>query len=61
MLFGKLARFHHIGDGIDPFVVLPQFQHPQLNALHLTRTCKLVESTSEAVSTRPEEMVESGR
>ncbi|KAH7089790.1 hypothetical protein FB567DRAFT_521560 [Paraphoma chrysanthemicola] len=39
MLVGKLARYHQIGDGIDPFVVLPQFDNPELSALYLTRQC----------------------
>ncbi|KAH7073642.1 hypothetical protein BKA63DRAFT_491628 [Paraphoma chrysanthemicola] len=39
MLVAKLARYHQIGDGIDPFVVLPQFQNPELSALYLTRQC----------------------
>jgi hypothetical protein len=43
MLVAKLARYHQIGDGIDPFVVLPQFQNPELSALYLTRQCTLVE------------------
>ena len=40
MLIRRLARYHQIGDGVDPFVVLPQFQNPELNALVLLRKCK---------------------
>jgi hypothetical protein len=40
MMVGKLARYHQIGDGVDPFVVLPQFQSSELDSLYLTRRCK---------------------
>ncbi|KAF2024728.1 hypothetical protein EK21DRAFT_78108, partial [Setomelanomma holmii] len=39
MLVGKLARVYQIGDGVDPFEILPQFEHPELSALYLTRKC----------------------
>ncbi|CAO2648315.1 Nn.00g075820.m01.CDS01 [Neocucurbitaria sp. VM-36] len=39
LLVGKLATSYRIGDGVDPFIVLPQFQNPQLNSLYLMRKC----------------------
>ncbi|KAF1835243.1 hypothetical protein BDW02DRAFT_496370 [Decorospora gaudefroyi] len=41
----KIATFCQIGDGVDPFVVLPQFQHPELDILFLTRSCMRAFST----------------
>lgn len=35
----KVATFHQIGDGVDPFNVLPLFDHPELNSLYLLRKC----------------------
>jgi hypothetical protein len=40
MLTKELTRYYQIGDFIDPFVVLPQFQNPELDALHLIRNGK---------------------
>lgn len=40
MLAQELARHHNIGDGSDPFSVLPQFQNEELNASHLLRNGK---------------------
>ncbi|KAF1844844.1 uncharacterized protein K460DRAFT_405124 [Cucurbitaria berberidis CBS 394.84] len=39
LLVGKLATSLRIGDGVDPFNVLPQFQNPKLNSLYLLRKC----------------------
>jgi hypothetical protein len=30
----------NIGDGVDPFFVLPNFKHPEVNSLFLKRHCK---------------------
>jgi hypothetical protein len=40
MMVGTLARYHQIGDGVDPFIVLPQFKSSELDSLYLTRRCK---------------------
>jgi hypothetical protein len=40
MVVENIAMYHQIGDGVDPFVVLPQFQSPELDSLYLTRRCK---------------------
>lgn len=40
LLVGKLATSFRVGDGVDPFGVLPQFRNPELNAVYLIRRCK---------------------
>ena len=37
-----LATFYDVGSSLDPFDVLPQFRNPRLDALYLSRSCKLV-------------------
>ncbi|KAF2006209.1 hypothetical protein P154DRAFT_422900 [Amniculicola lignicola CBS 123094] len=39
MLIAKLARLTVIGDGVDPFDVLPQYSSPELNSILLVRAC----------------------
>ncbi|KAF2734208.1 hypothetical protein EJ04DRAFT_437617, partial [Polyplosphaeria fusca] len=39
ILVAQLARSARIGDGVDPFVVVPQFESPELSALYLVRKC----------------------
>lgn len=40
MLVAKLATLKAIGDGVDPFRVIPQFANPELDSLFLVRKCK---------------------
>lgn len=40
MLVVQLATFHQIGDGVDPFNVIPQYENPELSAVWLQRNCK---------------------
>jgi hypothetical protein len=40
ILAAKAATFYHIGDGVDPFVMLPQFKSHELDIMFLTRNCK---------------------
>lgn len=40
MLVGGMARFFNIDDGVDPFVVLPQFKSPELDSVFLMRKCR---------------------
>jgi hypothetical protein len=40
IMVAKMATICQIGDGVDPFVVLPRFQNPELDILLLTRNCK---------------------
>lgn len=40
MLAVMLANFHQIGDGVDPFNVIPQYENPELSAVWLQRNCK---------------------
>jgi hypothetical protein len=40
MLVGKLATFHQLGDGVDPFNALPQFRSSELDSLWLMRKCE---------------------
>lgn len=50
MLVGKLATFYQLGDGVDPFNALPQFESGELDSLWLMRKCKsmaIVSSPSE--------------
>jgi len=37
MFVENLDTHHHTGDGNDPFLVLPQFQNPELDATYLMR------------------------
>ena len=37
MFVERLDGHHHTGDGDDPFLVLPQFQNPELDATYLMR------------------------
>ncbi|KAF2464580.1 uncharacterized protein BDR25DRAFT_95732 [Lindgomyces ingoldianus] len=39
MLCAKLATVVHLGDGVDPFSVIPQFESPELDSLYLVRKC----------------------
>ena len=41
ILIAKFATVTHIGDGIDPFTVIPQFASPELDSLYLVRNCEL--------------------
>jgi hypothetical protein len=41
LLIAKFASVTHIGDGVDPFAVIPQFASPELDSLFLVRKCKL--------------------
>jgi hypothetical protein len=40
MMVAKITTFFRIADGVDPFVVLPQFESPELNIVSLKRTSK---------------------
>jgi hypothetical protein len=40
ILAAKAATFYQIGDGVDPFVMLPQFKSHELDIMFLTRNCK---------------------
>jgi hypothetical protein len=40
ILAAKAATFYQIGDGVDPFVMLPQFKSLELDIMFLTRNCK---------------------
>ena len=52
ILVGQLARSARIGDGVDPFIVVPQFSSPELSALYLVRKCKLSSGGPESRSDR---------
>ncbi|ORY15398.1 hypothetical protein BCR34DRAFT_598383 [Clohesyomyces aquaticus] len=39
ILCGKLGSLQNLGDGVDPFSVIPQFENPELDSLFLVRTC----------------------
>jgi hypothetical protein len=39
MIAVKIAKFHQVGDGVDPFDVLPPFENPELNSMFLLRKC----------------------
>jgi hypothetical protein len=38
-------RMHVVGLGMDPFAVIPQFQHPELDSIFLVRKCNRAFST----------------
>lgn len=39
LLVAKVATAYTIGDGLDPFAVIPQFASPELNSVFLVRKC----------------------
>lgn len=41
MLGDQIATVNHIGDGVDPFIVMPQFASPELSSVDLVRKCRL--------------------
>lgn len=39
LLVSHVARKYTIGDGMDPFMVMPKFASPELNSIYLIRKC----------------------
>ncbi|KAF2118770.1 hypothetical protein BDV96DRAFT_487720 [Lophiotrema nucula] len=39
ILVATLAKYNPIGDGVDPFLVIPQFKSPELSSIYLVRKC----------------------
>lgn len=39
-IMARMPTLFHIGDGVDPFLVLPSFKSPEINSLGLKRHCK---------------------
>lgn len=42
ILVAKLATMNIIGDGVDPFSVIPQFASKEIDSLYLVRKCKSI-------------------
>jgi hypothetical protein len=59
LLIAKFASVTHIGDGVDPFTVIPQFASPELDSLFLVRKCEFFPNLSKAKSSPPQVIVHS--
>jgi hypothetical protein len=40
IIVGKIATLSLVGDGVDPFDVIPKFICPDINSIYLMRNCK---------------------
>ena len=58
-LIAKFATVNHIGDGVDPFTVVPQFASPELDSLYLVRNCEFFSHLSMAMDSSPQAIVRS--